>query len=90
MLSKLEATDRSNMRSHKGITRTLILGIVLLLVGACNEADGPDSMTNPHFPQMREDPNVIMEALLEGELVLENGCIRAKSKGGAVTSRQVV
>ena len=46
------------MRSHKGITRTLILGIVLLSVVACNEADGTESTTNPHFPQMREDPTL--------------------------------
>ena len=34
------------MRSHIGITRTLISGIVLLLVVACNEADGPELSTS--------------------------------------------
>ena len=69
------------MRSHQGITRTLILGIVLLSVVACNEADGTESTTNPHFPQMREDGD-IMEALHVGELVLDNGCLRSRNIDG--------
>ena len=49
--------------------------------GAASRSSGSSP---PHFPQMREGAiNIVMEALLEGELVLENGCIRAKSKGGA-------
>ena len=62
----------------------LILGAVLLLIVACNEADGPGSSTNPHFPQLREGGDaLIMEALVEGELVLENGCLRAKTQDGS-------
>ena len=37
----------------------------------------------PHFPQVREGAvTEVMEALLEGELMLENGCLRAKKMNG--------
>ena len=45
-------------------------------------ADGPEPSTNPHFPQQRDEPAMVMEADLRGELVLENGCLRTTSVGG--------
>ena len=63
------------------LTSVGLLGIVLLSMVACNEADGPELLASPHFPQQQENMDV-MEALLEGELVLEEGCLRTKSKGG--------
>ena len=41
----------------------------------------PELSTNPHFPQMREDGDA-MDALLVGDLVLENGCLRLQSMDG--------
>ena len=64
-------------------TTILILGIVLLSMMACKEADGPELLTNLHFPQVREDMADRMTALLEGELVLKDGCLRVKSLDGA-------
>ena len=44
------------------------------------EADNPDSLTYPYFPKLVEQRSV-MEARTQGELVLENGCIRLKDMG---------
>ena len=41
----------------------------------------PTPMSNPYFPMQSEEVNFYMEAEMVGELVLENGCLRAK--GGA-------
>ena len=38
---------------------------------------GPEP-ANPNFPRLREKPNSYMEALLVGELVSENGCLRVR------------
>ena len=43
--------------------------------------DGSELSTPPHFPQQREGLDVL-EALLEGQLVLEDGCLRATSVNG--------
>ena len=63
------------------LTSVGLLGIVLLSMVACNQVDGPELLANPHFPQLREDGDV-MDADLEGELVLENGCLRSKKEDG--------
>ena len=63
------------------LTSVGLLGIVLLSMVACNEADGPELLASPHFPQQREDMDV-MDADLQGALALEEGCLRVKSKGG--------
>ena len=44
------------------------------------EADNPDSLTYPYFPKLVEQTSA-MEARTQGELVLENGCIRLKDMG---------
>ena len=44
------------------------------------DADNPDSLTYPYFPKLVEQTSV-MEAETQGELVLENGCIRLKDMG---------
>jgi len=69
------------MRFHTGTTRALILGSILLFLQACNGTDGSELLTTPHFPQQGER-DYVMEALLEGELVLEGGCLRVKSEYG--------
>ena len=63
------------------LTSVGLLGIVLLSMVACNEAGGTELLASPHFPQQRENMDV-MDADLEGELALEEGCLRTKSKGG--------
>ena len=62
-------------------TKILILGIVLLSMMACKEADAPELLTNIHFPQVRED-GASPDALLEGELTLEGGCLRVTRPSG--------
>ena len=52
-----------------------LLVIALLSMVVCSE---PES-ANPNFPQLREAPNSYMDALLEGELVSENGCLRVRN-----------
>ena len=59
----------------------LILGIVLLSMMACKEADAPELLTDIHFPQVRED-GAVPTALLEGELTLEGGCLRVTRPSG--------
>lgn len=54
-----------------------LLVITLLAVAACT-AQEP---TNPNFPQLHGGP-VGLEALLTGELVSENGCLRVRSVRG--------
>ena len=54
-----------------------LLGIALLSMAACM-AQEP---TNPNFPQLDGGP-VGLEALLTGELVSENGCLRVRSTDG--------
>ena len=63
-------------------TPILILAIVLLSMVACKDADGPELLTSPYFPQVRED-GAIMQALLEGELVLKDGCLRLERTGSS-------
>ncbi len=41
----------------------------------------PTEMSNPYLPMQSKDVNAYMEAEMVGELVLENGCLRAE--GGA-------
>ena len=71
------------MGSHRVETRATTLGILLLLMVACNEAAAPESLTYPHFPQQREsEGRVLMDARIEGELVMERGCIHVKKIDG--------
>jgi hypothetical protein len=51
-------------------------------VGTVTSPIGNTEITNSsldvHFPQLINTPNAYMEALLIGELILENGCLRVK------------
>ena len=38
----------------------------------------PTQVSNPYLPMQSEEVNIYMEAEMVGELVLENGCLRAK------------
>ncbi len=58
-----------------------LLGIILLSMMACSGVASSELLTNPHFPQLREDGDA-MDALLEGELVLEDGCLRVTNVDG--------
>ena len=49
-----------------------LLGIALLSIVVCAEPEP----TNPNFPRQREESNVKLQALLVGELVSENDCLR--------------
>ena len=60
---------------HRTTLHIWLLGTALLSMVACTEPE----LVNPNFPQLREKPNSYMEALLEGELVSENGCLRVKN-----------
>ena len=63
--------------------RVSILGVVLSLTVACNPVAAPEPTIHPHFPQQREaEGRVAKEALMEAELVLEDGCLRAKKMKG--------
>ena len=50
------------------------------LVEQTSVADAPESLTYPYFPKLVEQ-TILMEAETQGELVLENGCIRLKDMG---------
>lgn len=41
----------------------------------------PTETSNPYLPVQSEEVNIYMEAEMVGELVLENGCLRAKGGG---------
>ena len=56
-----------------------LLTIALLSIAACAEPEP----TNPNLPQFRETPDSYMEALLVGELVSENGCLRVRTERGS-------
>ena len=49
-----------------------------MLMVACTDAEGPE-MANPNFPQRYEEGTVRMQALLVGELVSDNGCLRVRN-----------
>lgn len=54
----------------------------LILLSACtNQTTGAPSSIS-HFPQQINTPNVYMQALIEGELILENGCLRVNDLYG--------
>ena len=61
-----------------------ILVTVLLIVTACsdNSVISFTSSPVPFFPQQRDAPNVYMDALLAGELVLVDGCLRVNESDG--------
>ncbi len=64
---------------HRMKACTWLLGIALLSMVGCSEQE---STNPPNFPHLREAPDSYMEALLVGELVSENGCLRVRSVGG--------
>ena len=53
-----------------------LLGIAVLSIVACTEPANP-----PNFPQVRGNPDGL-DALLLGELVAENGCLRLRNIEG--------
>lgn len=55
---------------HRMTSHISLLGISLLSIVACTEQANPSN-----FPQLRGGP-VGLEALMVGELVSENGCLR--------------
>jgi len=48
------------------------------------------SSLGTHFPQIINTPNAYMEALIKGELVLENGCLRVNGVDGAVNGATIL
>ncbi len=54
---------------------------LLMTITAChgNQTTTP---TVPFFPRQKEVPNVFMEALLTGELVVVDDCLRVNDSGG--------
>lgn len=59
---------------HIWLLGIALLGIALLSMVTCTEPE----LGTPNFPRLREKPNSYMEALLVGELVSENGCLRVR------------
>ena len=57
---------------HRMTSYISLLGIALLSIVACTEPANP-----PNFPQVRGNPDGL-DALLVGELVSENGCLRLR------------
>ena len=43
-----------------------------------------------HFPQIINTPSAYLEALIKGELVLENGCLRVSDVDGAVNGATIL
>ena len=60
---------------HKATVCVSLLAIVLSSMAGCTEAG------NPKFPQLHGGP-VGLDALLIGELVSENGCLRLRDTDG--------
>lgn len=56
-----------------------LLGVALLL--ACSEAQSSEP-PNPNFPQMRQGDTERLDAMVMGELVSENGCLRVRDIDG--------
>lgn len=60
----------------------LFPSIFFLLVSACtSQATGTLSPIS-HFPQQINTPNVYMQALIKGELILKNDCLRVSDLHG--------
>ena len=57
---------------HRMTSYISLLGIALFSIVACTEPANP-----PNFPQVRGNPDGL-DALLVGELVSENGCLRLR------------
>ena len=55
-----------------------LLGVALLSMLACSETQSPDQ-SNPNFPQLREGDTEHLDAMVVGELVSENGCLRVRN-----------
>jgi len=56
--------------------------VFLMILTACdNNLDATPSPT-PYFPQLKEEPNGFMLALLTGELILVDGCLRLNGNDG--------
>ena len=60
---------------HRTTSHIWLLAIVLSSMAGCTEAG------NPNFPQLHGGP-VGLDALLVGELVSENGCLRIRDTDG--------
>ena len=58
-----------------------LLGVALLSMMACADAESP-GMTGSNFPRQHQNINVRLQALLVGELVSENGCLRVRDIDG--------
>lgn len=67
------------MKEH---VQLLVFGIVLLIVTACSGNSAITASPVPFFPQQKETPNVYMDALLVGELVLVDNCLRINDSDG--------
>lgn len=64
------------------LCHVLILIPVLLLVTACNDSPVTTLSPTPFFPQQRDARPDTMSALLVGELVLVDGCLRVNDSDG--------
>jgi hypothetical protein len=62
--------------------KVLMIGIIMsILIGGCveetqhNDISVNTPTSTPFFPQQKENPAIFMDALLVGELVLEDDCL---------------
>ncbi|GAB4581616.1 MAG: hypothetical protein Fur0022_43650 [Anaerolineales bacterium] len=58
------------------------LPIFLLILSACGNNSGATLSPTPYFPQLKEEPNGYATALLMGELMLVDGCLRLDGNDG--------
>jgi len=82
------------MRNATMLNRMPTLIVLCFIITACaNQAtSAPTSISTStsapslgaHFPQLATPPEVHLEALINGKLVLENGCLRVSGVAGAV------
>ena len=63
-------------------TQAFVIIIILLIITACSDNPTNTPSPTPFFPQQRDEPNGSMEALLVGELVLVDGCLRVNDSSG--------
>lgn len=64
--------------------RIALIFIIFLITISCTNNEATNApLSGIHFPQMISTPNAYMEALIKGELVLDNGCLRVRGLDGA-------
>ena len=91
-VESIEATKTKEVKMKRRLLLPVSLGLVMVLaiMGLCGCGNGLSATSEPeniYFPQLKpvNGERVFMEALLIGELVVVNGCIRMNSREGSTS-----